>query len=94
MRRPCASPGPRFARGRSAPPPAARPQGCFPPRRGALTTHWDSRHSIMMPEATQAEGAAPFRPEDGRTRYEAIWASRARTLSLKMTQNGPEPPAE
>ena len=48
----------------------------------------------MMPEATQAEGAAPFRPEDGRTRYEAIWASRARTLSLKMTQNGPEPPAE
>ena len=39
MQRPCASPGPRFVRGRSAPLPATRPQVCCPPRRGALTTH-------------------------------------------------------
>ena len=91
MQRPCASPAPPFVRGRSAPPPAARPQGCCPPRRGALTTHWDSRHSIMMPAATRRAGAAPFPPADGRTRDEAVWASRARTQSQKTTKNGPVP---
>ena len=67
MQRPDATPGPRFVRGRSAPPPAARPQGCCPPRRGALTTPWGHRHPVMMPAATSAAGAAPFPPAGGRT---------------------------
>ena len=72
MRRPRASPDPLSLRGRSAPPPAARPQGCCPPRRGALTTQWDSMHSIMMPAATRRAGAAPFRQAEGHTGNEAI----------------------
>ena len=72
MQRPCASPVPLFVRGRSAPPPAARPQGSCPPRTFALTTQGDRGHSIMMPAATRTAGAAPFPPADGRIRNEAI----------------------
>ena len=84
MLRPEGSPGFVFVQTRSAPPPAARMQGCGPPRRGALTMHWDRVHSIIMPAATRAAGAAPFPPADGRTRNESIGASLARTRSLKM----------
>ena len=70
MRRPRASPDPLSLRGRSAPPPAARPQGCCTSRRGPLTTHKDCRHSIIVPSGRERRDRAgaprrELRPERG-----------------------------
>ena len=58
MRRPCASPGPRFARGQFAPPLGAPPQGCGRPRTCALTATWGRWVAMSVPAATNTAGAA------------------------------------
>ena len=78
------SPGPRYVQGRFASPPGAPPQGYRRPRTGALTTTWRRWVAMSVPAATMMAGAVRFRPSKGRTKNEAIYASRAQTQSPKM----------